>query len=665
MYSQDEYRSLAKKLFIAATHYYRGEDSGLADEQYDRYYRILKDCETQHPDWTVSYSPTQSVGGFLNQSNSLERKSHTRFMGSLDNVFDEEEFAAWASKTQQDFIKTPLVGELKIDGLAVSLIFEDGILIEALTRGDGYEGESVLHAIRTIKNCPLALQEPFTGEVRGEVCFKTKDFQHLVKRQEELGLKVFSNPRNAAAGSLRLLDIQEVSRRPLSFIGYSVIDHPALQSQSHSLSWLKHQGFEVSQYTCFAHSISEAIAFYHEILAKRADLDYGIDGIVFKIDAFEIQSLLGETSRTPRWAIAWKCPADEAITLLRAVELQVGRLGAITPVAHLNPVTIGSVTVSHATLHNFQEIARKNLKIGQYVRVRRAGDVIPEVLGPVLDVSLMSGQVITEITPPTQCPCCNSSLVQEDKSLWCINDRECPEQILQKITYAFSRESFDISGLSIETIRKVLKKYPRVQGPADIYTLSVNEWLDLDGIADLSAYNITTQLTRAIQECTLEKILLFFSIRHCGKVAAERLARALTWDQILQANQEQYLSVQGIGPVTAEALALFFSTKFFQQQYQILLENGLNLIAKIPAYKNDKLNGKHIVITGSFENYSRSHIAQWIVERGGFVSDTVSKKTNYLIMGQKPGSKKDKAIMLNIPIVDGLEELKLFMERFD
>jgi len=652
MLSYWDYCLLAQKLHQAALAYFHSDRPLLSDERYDRLYRQLIDIEAANPQWIVPYSPSQYVGSSL--SAGFEKVQHKNFMGSLDNVFTPEEYRNWFESALKglDCEQLDVIVEPKIDGLAVTLQYEQGRLVEASTRGDGWTGERVYHQVQHIASIPQALPDRlFSGEVRGEIYFKTEDFKRMNHELSQKGLKLFANPRNAAAGSLRQLDPAISAKRPLSFIPYTILGAKEMSSQSQSLEWAHAQGFEVGAYQKITHTLSQAITGYQEGLAQRDQMPFGIDGLVFKVNNFALQQKLGATSRAPRWAIAWKFPADQKETLLKGIEYQVGRLGAITPVAILDPVHIQGVMVQSATLHNFREIERKKLKIGQVVIVQRAGDVIPEVVGPAVQTQ-HSTPMLQDCRPPRDCPSCHRALQEEGDLLYCRAGYLCPEQKVLRLSYALSQEAFNVPGLSTQSLRKAVSA-GLVSSPAEIFSLTVQQWESLEGIGPKLAHSFVEKLSKALKIAP-DRFLLSCNIPLVGKTTAHQIFLTLSWKEFLDSSPEHLQTVPHIGHMTARTLSAFKDSAFFQSEYQLFLQRGLVLMEthEDTPLKSLRLQGLKIVVTGSFDFFTREQWHQWIVSHGGGVDNQVTKKTHIVLAGVAAGSKKKKAADLNISVIE-------------
>ena len=544
--------------------------------------------------------------------------------------------------------------ELKFDGLAVNLRYENGLLIQATTRGDGEVGEDITHNIRTIHAIPLRLKDPAPDllEVRGEVFMRRPDFERLNERQRAKGEKTFANPRNAAAGSVRQLDARIAKQRPLRFFAYGygeVGNWPWPDTQSAFLDALASLGLPVCEDRAVVQGAAGLMAFHQRIAAKRDTLPFDIDGVVYKVNALAAQRQLGFRSREPRWATAHKYPPQEAITTLVDIEIQVGRTGALTPVARLQPVQVGGVTVTNATLHNMDEIARKGVKIGDQVIVRRAGDVIPEVVAPVLE-KRTGGE--RDFYLPTQCPVCGSHVVRapEDAVARCSGGLFCPAQRKQAILHFAGRRAMDIEGLGDKLVDQLVER-DLIHSPADIYTLTHTQLSGLERMADKSATNLLASIEKS-RHTHLARFLFALGIRNVGETTAKDLARYFgTLDALQRASFDELQAIQDVGPVVAQSLIDFFS-EAHNQEVLSALQTHLIWEDSAPAAVTGPWVGKTFVLTGTLPTLSRDAAQKLIEAQGGKVSGGVSKKTDYVVAGEQAGSKLDKALALNIPVLD-------------
>ncbi|MDH2049150.1 NAD-dependent DNA ligase LigA [Achromobacter marplatensis] len=662
--------------------YYVYDEPSISDAEYDGLMRQLEALEAEHPELVTPESPTQRVGAAPVSAFGSVR--HVVPMLSLNNAFDEEEVAAFDRRVTDTLRGAGLLGpaqqadyfcELKLDGLAISLRYEDGRLVQAATRGDGQTGEDVTSNIRTIKAIPLQLKgaAPKVLEVRGEVLMNRADFEKLNVAQAKRDEKVFVNPRNAAAGSLRQLDPRITAKRPLRFFAYGwgeVQGLPGAQNgqfdetsagagqasvlpeKSHGamLAWLHELGLPVNlMHNHRATGAEGLMAFYAKVGAMRATLPYDIDGVVYKVDSLPAQKVLGFVARAPRFALAHKFAAEEATTTLLDIEVQVGRTGAITPVARLKPVFVGGVTVTNATLHNEDEIRRKDVRIGDTVIVRRAGDVIPEVLGPVLEKRPDDAR---EFVMPTACPVCGSAIERlEDETIArCTGGLFCGAQRKQTLWHAASRKALDIEGLGEKLVDQLVDS-GRVKTLADLYSLRPLELVGLDRMGQKSADNLVAAIEKA-REPGLGRLLFALGIRHVGETTARDVARHFgSIDAIMDADEEALSSVPDVGPVVAASIRRFFAEQHNRDVIEQLKAQGVNPVAEaVP--QGTTLAGKTFVLTGTLPNWTREEASMHIQAAGGKVSGSVSKKTAYLVAGEEAGSKLTKAQELGVTVLD-------------
>jgi DNA ligase (NAD+) len=662
--------------------YYVYDEPSISDAEYDGLMRQLEALEAEHPELVTPESPTQRVGAAPVSAFGSVR--HVVPMLSLNNAFDEEEVTAFDRRVTDTLRGAGLLGpaqqadyfcELKLDGLAISLRYEDGRLVQAATRGDGQTGEDVTSNIRTIKAIPLQLKgaAPKVLEVRGEVLMNRADFEKLNVAQAKRDEKVFVNPRNAAAGSLRQLDPRITAKRPLRFFAYGwgeVQGLPGAQNgqfdetsagagqasvlpeKSHGamLAWLHELGLPVNlMHNHRATGAEGLMAFYAKVGAMRATLPYDIDGVVYKVDSLPAQKVLGFVARAPRFALAHKFAAEEATTTLLDIEVQVGRTGAITPVARLKPVFVGGVTVTNATLHNEDEIRRKDVRIGDTVIVRRAGDVIPEVLGPVFEKRPDDAR---EFVMPTACPVCGSAIERlEDETIArCTGGLFCGAQRKQTLWHAASRKALDIEGLGEKLVDQLVDS-GRVKTLADLYSLRPLELVGLDRMGQKSADNLVAAIEKA-REPGLGRLLFALGIRHVGETTARDVARHFgSIDAIMDADEEALSSVPDVGPVVAASIRRFFAEQHNRDVIEQLKAQGVNPVAEaVP--QGTTLAGKTFVLTGTLPNWTREEASMHIQAAGGKVSGSVSKKTAYLVAGVEAGSKLTKAQELGVTVLD-------------
>ncbi|ENM3753125.1 NAD-dependent DNA ligase LigA [Vibrio cholerae] len=639
--------------------YYVEDAPTIPDAEYDRLMRELLELEAAHPELMSSDSPSLRVGG--RPLDAFESVVHEIPMLSLDNAFDDSELDSFYRRMTD---RIPAVQhsafccEPKLDGLAVSLLYENGVLTRAATRGDGTTGENITENVRTIKAIPLRLQGadfPTRLEVRGEVFMPKAGFEALNARALKKGEKQFVNPRNAAAGSLRQLDSKITAQRPLAFYAYSVgvIEGGELATSHYQrFLQLKGWGLPICPETKLVTSLTEVKAFYQDILQRRQSLAYEIDGVVIKVDDIQLQERLGFVARAPRWAIAYKFPAQEELTLLNDVEFQVGRTGAITPVAKLEPVFVGGVTVSNATLHNADEIERLGVMVGDTVVIRRAGDVIPQIVSVVLERRPENAKPIVF---PTRCPVCQSDVerVEGEAVARCSGGLICQAQRKEALKHFVSRKAMDVEGLGDKVIEQLVDR-EMVSTPADLFRLRAGELTILERMGPKSAQNVIDALNKA-KQTTLPKFLYALGIREVGEATALNLAQHfLSLEAIQQASLEQFIEVPDVGVVVASHLQAFFAQDRNQQVINELLEQGITwpALTAAPVAVNSALAGKVVVLTGSFTQLSRNDAKAALQALGAKVTGSVSKNTDMVFAGEAAGSKLAKAAELGIQVFD-------------
>lgn len=640
--------------------YYVLDEPSVPDAVYDRDMQALIALEKQYPTLLSPNSPSQKVGGAA--LSSFEQVTHDVPMLSLDNAFDEESLLAFEKRLKdrlKDSATMDFSCEPKLDGLAVSILYENGELVRAATRGDGQVGENITANVRTISNVPLTLRGdhyPARVEVRGEVFMPREGFAKLNEQQKETGGKVFANPRNAAAGSLRQLDSKITAKRPLMFYAYSlgVVQPESFtlpSTHSARLAQLGQWGLPLCPDIDTAEGGRGCLDYYNRILEKRDNLPYDIDGVVFKVDRIELQAALGFVARAPRWAIAQKFPAQEEVTTLLDVEFQVGRTGAITPVARLEPVFVGGVTVSNATLHNQDEIMRLGVKIGDTVVIRRAGDVIPQVVS-VVEANRTGDE--TDITFPSQCPVCDSQVekLEDEAVARCTGGLICAAQRKQALKHFASRKAFDIDGLGDKLVDQLVDA-DLVHSPADFFTLSLGDVVGLERMAEKSASKLLSSL-EASKKTTLAKFLYALGIREVGEATAANLAAHFeTLEAIRDASLEALVEVQDVGGVVATHIFNFFNESHNTDVIDALLKEGVHWPAiEKPDAENLPLEGKTCVITGTLSEMGRSDAKARLQLLGAKVAGSVSKNTDFLVAGEKAGSKLTKAQELDVEVWD-------------
>ena len=631
------------------------------DAEYDRLMRRLQEIEGAHPDLVTADSPTQRVGA--TKLEGFREVRHARPMLSLDNVFNDEELEAFDKRLRDrlgagdtSIERVTYWAEPKLDGAAVSLRYEQGEFQFAATRGDGTTGEDISHNIRTIRSIPLRLRGPTVPavlEVRGEVFMPRAGFAELNKRALERGEKTFVNPRNAAAGSLRQLDPKLAASRPLDAFFYALGEVSddvlrAIKEQSAIVNLLRELGLRTCPEASLVEGVSGCLEYYGRIGRQRAALPYDIDGVVYKVNKLEWQRELGFVSRAPRWAVAHKFPAQEEMTVVRGVEFQVGRTGALTPVARLEPVFVGGVTVSNATLHNMDEVERKDVRIGDTVIVRRAGDVIPEVVSVVMDRRPADARAVTL---PPKCPICGSDVErgEGDAIARCIGGLVCPAQRKEAIRHFASRRALNIEGFGEKVVDQLVEK-DIVKTPADLYALTAEQLAELERLGEKSAQKLVAAVEKS-KETTYARFLYGLGIGNVGEATALALANEFgTLEELLGADEERLQQVQDIGPIVATAIHAFFHEPHNVEVIQALLAAGIRWQVAPPKSRELPLLGKTFVITGSLQSMTRDEAKARLQALGAKVAGSVSKKTTALIVGSEPGSKLQAAQSLNVEV---------------
>ncbi len=679
---QERIAQLRQQLQLAGHHYHVLDEPQIPDAEYDRLFRELQSLEADHPQWITPDSPTQRVGA--QPMTSFTSVAHKVPMLSIHTETDITaegaiQFDTRVRKVLQLSAQDPpltYVAELKFDGLAISLIYKDHVLLQACTRGDGQSGEDVTHNIRTIGQIPLRLPQsaPANLEVRGEVYMRRDDFESLNERQRQRiaqgvkNEKTFVNPRNAAAGAVRQLDPKIAAQRPLSFFAYSLHFHASADavlspvqatlnglhsygSHFHILMALKDWGFPVSEHCQLVTGAQGLIAYHQHIAQARDQLPFDIDGVVYKVNQISLQSELGMVSREPRWAVAHKYPAQEEMTTVLAIEVQVGRTGKLTPVAKLAPVFVGGVTVTNATLHNEDEARRKDVRVGDRVVVRRAGDVIPEVVSVLLD---KRDHAAPAFSMPRHCPVCNSPAVREEgeADFRCTGGLFCSAQRKQAILHFAQRRAVEIEDLGDKLVDQLVDA-GWVKTLPDLYRLTRDQLIGLDRMAEKSANNLLQSLENS-KQTTLPRFVYGLGIRHVGEATAKDLAKHFgSLQAIMDASIEQLLTVNDVGPVVAHSLRTFFDQANNREVVQQLRDGGVHWEEFEPGARLDlPLSGHTYVITGTLPTLSREQAQVLLEQAGAKVAGSVSKKTTAVVAGEAAGSKLDKAIALGVPVLD-------------
>ncbi|HET9041924.1 MAG TPA: NAD-dependent DNA ligase LigA [Burkholderiales bacterium] len=658
-------KALRAALEEANYRYYVLDAPTISDAEYDRLFRELQDLEAQQPELATPDSPTLRVGAAPLEAFGTVR--HRVPMLSLNNAFEDEEVAAFDRRVREGLGNGPVeyACEPKFDGLAISLVYERGVFAQGATRGDGYEGEDVTVNLRTVKSIPLRLRAthaPPLLEVRGEVIIYRRDFERLNARQRAQGAKEFANPRNAAAGGLRQLDSRITASRPLRFFAYGLGETAGrreVQTQSGVLELLDKLGLPVCAERRTVQGVEGLLAYYRELGAKRTLLPYDVDGVVYKVNRLADQERLGFVARAPRFAVAHKFPAEEATTRLVAIEVQVGRTGAITPVARLEPVFVGGVTVTNATLHNEDELHRKDIRVGDTVVVRRAGDVIPEVVRAEPGSRRPNAPLFHV---PAHCPVCGSAVVRlpDEAVARCTGGLFCPAQRKQALLHFASRRALDIEGLGEKLVDQLVDA-GMVKTPADLYALDPARLAALERMGEKSAQNVLAALERS-KRTTLARFIYALGIRSVGEATARDLARHFgALDPLVAADEAALQEVEDVGPVVAMSIRRFFAEKHNRDVIDALRRHGVRWEEgkARPAAPAGRLAGKTFVLTGTLPDMTRDEAAALITSHGGKVAGSVSKKTDYVVAGAEAGSKLAKAEALGIPVLDedGLNKL--------
>ena len=640
-------KELVELLNRYATEYYTSDNPSVSDSEYDRLYRELVELEKAHPEQVLPDSPTHRVGGKI--LDGFEKYSHQYPLYSLQDAFSREELDAFDARVRKELDDFTYICELKIDGLSISLTYEQGIFVAGATRGDGSVGENITENLKRVKDIPLSLPEKLDITVRGECYMPRASFNQVNLARQENGEPEFANPRNAAAGTLRQLDTGVVAKRNLATFLYQEASPSTRDSQEKVLKHLEQLGFVVNQRRLLAHSMDEVWAFIQEIGQERDQLPYDIDGVVIKVNDLAGQEQLGFTVKAPKWAVAYKFPAEEKEAKLLSVDWTVGRTGVVTPTANLTPVQLAGTTVSRATLHNVDYIAEKDIRKDDTVIVYKAGDIIPAVLR-VVESKRISEE---KLDIPTNCPSCDSKLLhfEDEVALRCINPR-CPAQIKEGLIHFASRDAMNISGLGPSIVEKLFAAN-LVKDVADIYRLTVEDFLLLDGIKEKSAQKLY-QAIQASKENSAEKLLFGLGIRHVGSKASQLLLQHFhSIESLAQANPEEVASIESLGNVIAQSLQSYFETEGAKILLSELKELGVNLDYKGQVIAADAtLSGLTVVLTGKLERLTRSEAKSKLENLGAKVTGSVSKKTDLVVAGADAGSKLQKAQELGIEIRD-------------
>jgi DNA ligase (NAD+) len=655
-------QELRAELEHHAHRYYVLDDPEIGDDAYDKLLDELRAIERDHPELASADSPTRRVGG--EPVGRLEKVTHPEPMLSLANVRSADELRAWVERMRNHLAREGIedpqfsyVVEPKIDGLAISLIYRDGVLERGATRGNGEIGEDVTHNLRTIASIPLEIADaPAMVEVRGEVYMSLKDFTALNERRAEAGESTFMNPRNSAAGTIRQLNPADAAKRPLSMWAYQVGVAEGLSFERHlnALDWLRAHGFPVNRDIQLLEGEEQVIEQCLEWERRRGELDFEIDGVVVKVDSLELQRRLGSVGRDPRWAVAWKFPPTTAVTTLEKVMWNVGKFGDLRPYAVLAPVTVGGVTIRMATLHNEEDIIRKDLRAGEEVIVVRAGDVIPQVVSPAPHVAERSERP-PQPTPPEKCPYCNTDTFKPAESVFtkCPNP-DCPARAWQLMKHFVSRGAMDIDGLGEKQVA-LLQERGLARTAADFYSLIYEDLVQLEGFAELSARNLLAAID-ASKERPFARVLFALGIEEVGEVTGRNLAQAFrSIEALMAATPEQIEEVQGIGEKMAQSIHAQLAQERMRALISQLQEEGLRFHEEGPPPSQGPLAGRTLVLTGSLPQWSREQATEQIMAAGGRVTTSVSSKTDYVVAGEAAGSKLEKAERLGVKVLNEAE----------
>ncbi len=637
--------------------YYVLDNPVITDYEYDRLFQELKKIEDEHPELVTPDSPTHRIGG--DPADGFEQVEHRHTMLSLGNVFDDESLEAWHRRVKNllDDADFSMTCELKIDGLAVSLVYQDGVLVQGATRGNGFVGEDVTRNLKTIRSIPLSLHGdlPQYLEVRGEVYLPVEEFRRLNRQQEERGEQPYANPRNTGAGTIRQLDPKVTASRNMQIWIYSLNDaggFPFPSEHWETLVWLESLGFRVNPLNRLCHTLSEVKDYYREWVEKRHDLPYEVDGVVVKVNPFNFQNSLGVVGREPRWATAYKFPAERAETRLLDIGINVGRTGSLNPYAILEPVVVSGATVQHASLHNEEDIRRKDIRVGDWVTVERAGDVIPQVVGPIRDRRTGAE---AEFSMPALCPECSTQVVKPEGEAMhrCPNASSCPAQFFELLKHFVSRGAMDMDGLGEQWCRILIDR-GLVSTVADLYYLEKDSLLELDRMGDRLATKILDNI-EASKTRPLPRILFALGITHVGAEVAELLTqRFASVDQLARAGEQELTGIDGIGPKIAESIYDYFQVKENLAVIDRLRQAGVKLHHDIEIVDPTDLpwHGLTFVVTGSLSSMTRREAEGRIKALGGATTSSVTRKTSYLVAGASPGSKLDTANRLGTPVLD-------------
>jgi len=641
--------------------YYVDNDPQISDYEFDLLVKELEKLESQFPELITPESPTQRVGE--QPIEGFASIAHRTPMLSLDNCYSVEELREFEERIKRllPSQKIEYVAELKIDGLGISVVYRDRKYSQAVTRGDGFRGDDVTPNVKTIRSLPLEIDNPREVEVRGEIYLPFASFNKINKEREEQGEPLFANPRNAAAGSLRLLDPKQVASRRLDAFIYAIfIDDKEQESQWDNLRMLRRLGFKINSFSYFFSSLDKVISFWEEWTEKRDSLDYDVDGVVIKVNSTKQRNILGSTAKFPRWAISFKFPARQATTRIEDIVVQVGRTGALTPVAILEPVKLSGTTISRSTLHNEEEIKRKDIRVGDYVLIERSGDVIPKV------VSVMKERRTGKerrFSFPTHCPVCGSATFRpEGEAISRCTNPSCPAKLRESLLHFASRRAMNIEGLGDSLVDQLLAKN-MIKNIPDLYSLKYEDLVNLERMGPKSSQNLLDEIEKSKQR-NVDRLIFALGIRHVGERTAQTLASHFKGlDNLARAAYEDLIQVEDVGPKVAESIVFFFKQPENTDLMNKLKEADLNFTLKEEKGAEKPLAGLTFVLTGKFTTLTREEAAETIEKKGGKVSSSVSSKTNYVVAGESPGSKLNRAQSLNIPAIDEKEFLKLIKEE--
>lgn len=658
-----EYEKLCQEIWLHNRQYYVEHQPLISDEEYDHLFKRLEQIEKEHPEWVAPTSPTQRVGESL--TTGYQTIAHEVPMLSLANTYSDEELASFIKRMQKlrDKSDITLSCELKMDGIAIAATYRNGIFVQGLTRGDGWKGDDITQNLKTIGALPLQLYGnhiPDFLDLRGEVYMTHKVFKDLNQERTRKEEPLWANPRNAAAGSLKLLDPREAAKRRLSVLFYGIAEnsHVSLSSQFETHAYLKSLGLPVLQSIAKCHSVEEIMAYAEKVRQMRGSLDYDIDGIVIKLDDLREQKRLGSTGKNPRWAVAYKFAATQAVTRIKEITVQVGRTGILTPVAELDPVFLAGSLIARATLHNQDEIDRKDIRIGDMATIEKGGDVIPKVVK--VDHSARSADSYAW-KMPAHCPSCGSPVVKVpgEVAVRCPNSEQCPDQSLRRLLHFTNKSAFDIENLGEKVMEQLVDK-GFVKSFSDIFSLTAEQLYQLEGFKDKSVKNLLDSIEKA-KHVSLDRFIMGLGIKHVGSGTAELLAnRAGSLEALSAMTSEDLIKIEGIGEKVAQSVSEFFNDPRNIEEIKNLLVRGVTpQTQEAETFTGHAFAGKTFVLTGTLHRYTRPAAATLIKQRGGKVTDSVSKKTDFVVAGEAPGSKVDKAHALGIPILteEQFEEL--------